>query len=52
MHPDYQEPPTAEYMKGDTILIKVDVGVGKGEATVWTCDFTKRYIEINADYRS
>lgn len=50
--PDYREPPTAEYMKGRDIHIKVDVGVGSGAATVWTCDLTKRYIEINADYRS
>lgn len=50
--PDYREPPTAEYMKGEHIHIRVDVGVGSGAATIWTCDFTKRYIEINADYRS
>lgn len=50
--PAYREPPTAEYMKGEHIHIRVDVGVGSGAATIWTCDFTKRYIEINADYRS
>lgn len=50
--PDYREPLTAEYMKGQNITIKVDVGIDEGIATVWTCDFTKRYIEINADYRS
>lgn len=50
--PNYHEPPTAEYMKGRDIHIKVDVGIGSGSAQVWTCDFTKRYIEINADYRS
>lgn len=49
---DYREPPTAEYMKGQNITLRVDVGVGNGNATVWTCDLTKRYIEINADYRS
>jgi glutamate N-acetyltransferase/amino-acid N-acetyltransferase len=52
VHPDYHEPPTAEYMKGQDICLRVDVGVGQGSATVWTCDLTKRYIEINADYRS
>lgn len=52
VHPGYREPPTAEYMKGRDIRFRVDVGVGNGKATVWTCDFTKRYIEINADYRS
>jgi glutamate N-acetyltransferase/amino-acid N-acetyltransferase len=49
---DYDEGPVAEYMKGDEIEIAVDVGVGRGRATVWTCDLTHGYIEINADYRS
>lgn len=49
---DYREPPVAEYMKGRDIRFRVDVGIGHGKATVWTCDLTKRYIEINADYRS
>lgn len=48
----YDEAPVAAYMKGNTITLKVDVGVGDGHATIWTCDLTKRYIEINADYRS
>ena len=39
-------------MKNEEIRINVDLGVGDGKATVWTCDLTKRYIEINADYRS
>lgn len=52
VHPDYHEPPTAEYMKGQNIRLHVGVGVGQGKATIWTCDLTKRYIEINADYRS
>lgn len=52
VRPDYQEPPVAEYMKGQDIRFRVDVGVGEGKATIWTCDLTKRYIEINADYRS
>ncbi len=49
---DYDESLVAEYMKGDEIDIAVDVGVGRGRATVWTCDLTHGYIEINADYRS
>ncbi len=49
---DYDEGPVADYMKGDEIEIAVDVGVGSGKATVWTCDLTHGYIEINADYRS
>ncbi|MEM9343193.1 MAG: bifunctional glutamate N-acetyltransferase/amino-acid acetyltransferase ArgJ [Pseudomonadota bacterium] len=50
--PAYSEADAAAYMKRDEIDITVDLGVGSGSATVWTCDLTKRYIEINADYRS
>ena len=50
--PKYIEAPTAKYMKGTEIEIACDVGVGKGESTVWTCDLTHAYIDINADYRS
>jgi glutamate N-acetyltransferase/amino-acid N-acetyltransferase len=50
--PAYDEAPVAEYMKGSEISLAVDVGVGRGRATVWTCDLTHGYIEINADYRS
>mgnify|MGYP003311906685 CR=1 FL=1 len=50
--PGYYEAPVAQHMKGQNILIHVDVGVGGGQATVWTCDFTHGYISINADYRS
>lgn len=52
VRPDYVEAPTATYMQGDRITFTVDVGVGEGSSTVWSCDLTKRYIEINADYRS
>jgi glutamate N-acetyltransferase/amino-acid N-acetyltransferase len=48
----FDEAPVAEHMKGQEIDIQVDVGVGSGRATVWTCDLTHGYIEINADYRS
>jgi glutamate N-acetyltransferase/amino-acid N-acetyltransferase len=48
----YDEAPVAAHMKGSDIKIQVDVGVGVGEATVWTCDLTHGYININADYRS
>jgi len=48
----YDEAPVAAHMKGQDILIGVDVGVGSGRATVWTCDLTHGYISINADYRS
>ena len=50
--PDFDETPVAEHLKGRDIRIAVDVGVGKGRATVWTCDLTHAYIDINASYRS
>jgi glutamate N-acetyltransferase/amino-acid N-acetyltransferase len=40
------------YMKNAELEVSVDVGVGRSSASVWTCDLTKRYIEINGDYRS
>jgi glutamate N-acetyltransferase/amino-acid N-acetyltransferase len=50
--PGYDEGPIAKHMKGAEIDVAVDVGVGAGAATVWTCDLTHGYISINADYRS
>eukprot|EP00919_Chromeraceae_sp_WS-2016_P024225 GHVR01057321.1.p1 GENE.GHVR01057321.1~~GHVR01057321.1.p1 ORF type:complete len:409 (+),score=70.65 GHVR01057321.1:709-1935(+) len=50
--PDYSEQEAAAHMKGQNITIGVDLGLGDGKATVWTCDLTHGYIEINADYRS
>jgi len=50
--PTYKEEDGAAQMKQDEITIKVDLGLGDGAATVWTCDLTHRYISINADYRS
>ena len=50
--PGYDEAPVARHMRGSEIHIAVDVGVGRGKATVWTCDLTHGYIDINADYRS
>ncbi len=50
--PDYIEADAAKHMKGDALRIAVDLGIGSGRATVWTCDLTHGYIEINADYRS
>jgi glutamate N-acetyltransferase / amino-acid N-acetyltransferase len=49
---DYSEEKMSAYMRGDTLEITVDVGVGEGAYTMHTCDLTKRYIEINGDYRS
>jgi len=50
--PDYDEAPVMAHMKGREIEIGVDLGLGKGEATVWTCDLTHGYIDINGSYRS
>ena len=50
--PCYDESVVSAYMKNAEIEITVDVGVGVGQATVWTCDLTHGYISINADYRS
>ena len=50
--PDFIESVVAEHLKGSNISLRVDVGVGKQSATVWTCDLTHGYISINADYRS
>ncbi|HLS59399.1 MAG TPA: bifunctional ornithine acetyltransferase/N-acetylglutamate synthase, partial [Paracoccaceae bacterium] len=50
--PGYVEAEAAEYMKRSDLVVGVDLGIGEGKATVWTCDLTHRYIAINADYRS
>ena len=50
--PDYDEAPVAAHLKGREVEIGVDLGLGEGRATVWTCDLTHGYISINADYRS
>jgi glutamate N-acetyltransferase / amino-acid N-acetyltransferase len=48
----YDETPVAAHIKGSEIEIAVDLGMGKGAATVWTCDLTHGYIDINGSYRS
>ena len=50
--PAYSEAATSAYMKREDIRIRVDLGLGRGKATVWTCDLTKEYVAINGDYRS
>ncbi len=50
--PGYDESEASAYMKRDELVISVDLGLGKAARTVWTCDLTHRYIDINADYRS
>jgi glutamate N-acetyltransferase/amino-acid N-acetyltransferase len=49
---NYNESDSANYMKNDTINIYVDISSGSKNFTAYTMDFTKKYIEINADYRS
>ncbi|MDP4034349.1 MAG: bifunctional glutamate N-acetyltransferase/amino-acid acetyltransferase ArgJ [Pseudorhodobacter sp.] len=51
-NPDYSEDAAATYMQNDELVIGVDLGLGSAARTVWTCDLTHRYIDINADYRS
>jgi glutamate N-acetyltransferase/amino-acid N-acetyltransferase len=48
----YDEAAASAYMKNDEILVRVDLGLGRGKARIWTCDLTKAYVEINGDYRS
>lgn len=50
--PDYSEQAGVDYMKSENIDITVDLALGDATATIWTCDLTHGYIEINADYRS
>jgi glutamate N-acetyltransferase/amino-acid N-acetyltransferase len=49
---NYNEAEVSEYMKNDTIEINIDAYSGSKSFTVFTMDLTKRYIEINSDYRS
>jgi glutamate N-acetyltransferase/amino-acid N-acetyltransferase len=51
-NPEYQEEDGAAYMQGQELVFAVDLGLGKAKRSVWTCDLTARYVEINADYRS
>ena len=52
LHQDYDEKIVGEHMKNELIDITVDIGLGKKDFTAYTMDLTKKYIEINADYRS
>lgn len=51
-NPAYREDDGAAYMLQPELLIHVDLGLGRAKRSVWTCDLTARYVEINADYRS
>jgi len=48
----YDEGKMSAYMKRQDLEVSVDVGMGRASSTMWTCDLTKRYVEINGDYRS
>ncbi|MEH0070512.1 bifunctional glutamate N-acetyltransferase/amino-acid acetyltransferase ArgJ [Pannonibacter sp. Pt2-lr] len=50
--PDYSEAAASAVMEREHIVIRTEIGLGEGTATVWTCDLTKAYVEINGDYRS
>ena len=50
--PAYSEQDVSNYMKNSALTLTVELGLGAGQARVWTCDLTGDYIAINADYRS
>lgn len=50
--PGYSEAAASDVMRQEDIPVRVDLGLGEGRATVWTCDLTKEYVAINGDYRS
>jgi glutamate N-acetyltransferase/amino-acid N-acetyltransferase len=50
--PTYDEAAVSAYMRGQDIVVGVDIGLGRGKARMWTCDLTKEYVAINGDYRS
>ena len=52
LYKDYNEKIVSEYMQNELIDIVIDIGLGKKEFTAYTMDLTKKYIEINSDYRS
>lgn len=51
-NPSYKEEDGATYMLQSDLVISIDMGLGRARRSVWTCDLTNRYVEINADYRS
>ncbi|QQS11428.1 MAG: bifunctional glutamate N-acetyltransferase/amino-acid acetyltransferase ArgJ [Rhodospirillales bacterium] len=50
--PNYDEGPVEKHIKGREVVIDIDLGLGRGKCTVWTCDLTHGYIDINGSYRS
>ncbi len=51
-HPDYREADGQRVMQGAEIAVRVQLGRGSAQTTVWTCDLSHEYVSINADYRS
>jgi hypothetical protein len=51
-NPDYQEADGQRVMQGSEITVKIDLGRGSAQQTMWTCDLSHDYVSINADYRS
>ena len=51
-HPDYQEADGKRVMQAQEITVKIDLGRGSAQQTMWTCDLSHEYVSINADYRS
>ena len=49
---EYDEKDLKKYMKWDSIEIEVNLNIGNALYSVYTCDFTRDYIDINADYRN
>ncbi len=52
VHAGYSEDRANAHLQGDEILVRVELGLGEGSSSIWTCDLTHGYIEINAGYRS
>ena len=50
--PGYEEAPVVAHMRGRDIHIQVDLGLGGGKGSAYTCDLTHGYIDINGSYRS
>ncbi|WP_091190026.1 bifunctional ornithine acetyltransferase/N-acetylglutamate synthase [Paenibacillus catalpae] len=48
----FDEDAALEYLKGDTVVIRVDLHMDNGTATAWGCDLTYDYVRINAAYRT
>jgi glutamate N-acetyltransferase / amino-acid N-acetyltransferase len=51
-HAGYREADVSDYMMKRKVMVRADIGIGKGKAKVWTCDLTQDYVIINGDYRS